>query len=269
MKGVILSICPTARLIDLTHAIQPQNVRQAAYVLLSAYSYMPPQTIFVAVIDPGVGTSRKPIAVQTNHGIFVGPDNGLFGYIVKHVEVRKVVALQNPKYMLPAVSATFHGRDIFSPMAAHLAQGVAIDQLGSALHRLEMLSLPRFEATSEAIHGEILYIDHFGNLITSIGRLTWNADDMLSLVPFFDPQLQTDIPLPKAIRPESCAVQLANRIIEPIYLTYSAVPKNEVLALINSAGQLEIAVNQGNAAQALNAHVGQPVTLHLNHEDYS
>ena len=113
MKGVILSICPHAQLIDLTHAIQPQNVPQAAHTLLNAVPYMPPHTIYDVVVDPGVGSARKPIAVKTNRGIFVGPDNGVFSYVLKHLEIETIVALQNPEYRLSAISATFHGARYF------------------------------------------------------------------------------------------------------------------------------------------------------------
>lgn len=261
MKGVMLSICPTARLIDLTHAIAPQNVRQAAYTLLSAFAYMPPHTIFVAVVDPGVGSARKPIAIETSHGVFIGPDNGLFSYLLKHIEVRQIVALQNPQFMLSEVSATFHGRDVFSPAAAHIANGVPLDQLGALLHKIEWLELPRFEITPQAIHGEVLAIDRFGNITTSIGRLHWGQDDLLRLIPLFGiPSTTEEVP---PIRPESCAVQIGTTRIEPLGLTYSAVPKGDMLALINSAGCLEVAINQGNAAQRLKTATGDPVTLFI------
>lgn len=257
MKGVILSICPHAQIIDLTHAIQPQNVRQAAYVLLSAYDYLPPGTIVVAVVDPGVGSARKSIAIKTDRGYFVGPDNGLFSYVFKHMTIQQVVALQTPKYRLDQVSQTFHGRDIFSPAAAHLAAGVPIEELGPSHAKLIELEMPRLEFNNNTIHGEILHIDHFGNLTTSIGRLQWSADDFLELVPFFDPLAEKIY-----IRPESCAVQIGDTIIEPLGLTFSSVREGEVLALINSAGHLEIAVNHGNAAHRLGVTIGAPVVLH-------
>ncbi|NDJ84989.1 MAG: SAM-dependent chlorinase/fluorinase [Chloroflexi bacterium] len=260
MKGVILSISPDTRLIDLTHEIQPQNVRQGAFALYSAYAYMPTKTVFLGVVDPGVGSARKPIAIETNHGVFVGPDNGLFTYVLKHVKVRRAVVLQNQKYLRRQISSTFHGRDIFSAAAAHIAAGVPVEALGPALSQPASLPAPRFEVRDKVIDGEILYIDHFGNLVTSIGALQWGADDMLLVTPFFDPH---SIPEMKSIRPEACAVQFYDRVIEPLCLHYAAVPPGELLTLINSAGQVEIAVNQGNAAQYLGAEVGDPVTLRI------
>lgn len=259
MKGVMLSICPTAQIIDLTHAIEPQNVRQGAYVLLNTLGYLPPQTIYVGVVDPGVGSSRESIAIKTNRAIFVGPDNGLFSYVLKHCEVQQVVALQNPAYRLPDVSSTFHGRDIFSPMAAHIANGVALDQLGPALSKVEWLPPPRLEITPQAIHGEVLDIDHFGNIATSIGRLTWANNDMLLLVPFFNPQPEPIL----SIHPERCTVQINGRTIDALGLTFTTVPRGELIALINSAGQLEIAVNHGNAARELAVQVGDPISLSI------
>ncbi len=175
MKGVMLSICPAARLIDLTHAVEPQNIRQAAYLLLTAYRYFPPQTVFLVVVDPGVGTARQPIAVETDHGFYVAPDNGVLSYVLSQVQIRQQVILQNPAYQLPAASQTFHGRDIFSPAAAHLANGVPITDLGPAVARIERLPDPLLKISAEQVCGEVLHIDHFGNVITSIGRLIWTG----------------------------------------------------------------------------------------------
>lgn len=260
MKGVMLSICPTAQLIDLTHAIEPQNVRQGAYVLLNTLGYMPPQTIYVAVVDPGVGSSRHPIAVKTNRAIFVGPDNGLLSYALKHCEIQEMVVLQNKHYLLSTISSTFHGRDIFSPAAAYIANGVPLDQLGPSLSKLEWLPPPRFEVTPQAVYGEVLDIDHFGNIATSIGRLTWGNNDMLVLVPFFDPQSEPIL----SIEPERCAVQINNHVIDILGLTFAAVSRGSLIALINSAGQLEVAINHGNAARELGVQVGDPVILSIN-----
>lgn len=259
MKGVIWSICPAARLIDITHTIQPQNVRQAAYALLGVYRYMPPQTIVVAIIDPGVGSSRKPIAVETHNGIFVGPDNGLFSYVLKQTEIRQIVALQNPQYMLSEISATFHGRDIFSPMAAHLAKGVPLEQLGPNLNKIEWLDEPYLQIQAHEIEGEVVSIDHFGNISTSIGRLLWGQDDLLYLDPLFgDKQATKNM---SGMRPEGCVIKVGSHEIETMGLTYATVNRGEVLALINSAGYLEIAVNQGNAGEQLQIGVGDKVKL--------
>jgi hypothetical protein len=261
MKGVILSICPNAQIIDLTHAIDPQNVQQAAFVLLNSYQYLPSGTIIIAVIDPGVGSSRKPIAVETNMGIFVGPDNGLFSYVFKQVEVRKIVALQNPKYLLNDVSSTFHGRDIFSPAGAHLARGVTIDELGPVMNKLVWLETPRFEVKADSIHGEVLYIDRFGNMVTSIGHLAWGENDTLLVNPIFDAVFDEGVGFPEAIHPESCQIQIGELELDSLCFSYSNAAKGNILALVNSARHLEIAVNQGNAAKRLGVEVGEPVVL--------
>ncbi|MCB9437973.1 MAG: SAM-dependent chlorinase/fluorinase [Anaerolineales bacterium] len=260
MKGVILSICPIARLIDVTHAITPQNVRQGAYVLLNTLGYMPPQTVYVGVVDPGVGSARQSVAIKTNRAVFVGPDNGLFSYALKHCEIQEMVILQNPQYLLATISSTFHGRDIFSPVAAHIACGVPLDQLGPSLTKLEALPPPRLEITPQAIYGEVLDIDHFGNVATSIGRLTWGNNDLLALVPFFDPQPEPTL----MIEPERCTVQINHRMIDIVGLTFASVPRGELIALINSADQLEIAINHGNAAHELGVQIGDPVILSIN-----
>lgn len=263
MKGVVLSICPTARLIDLTHHIRPQNVQQAAFVLLSAFEYMPTDTIYLVVVDPGVGSARRPIGVKTNRGTFIGPDNGIFTYVLDQLEVQQITTLQT--YNLPAISSTFHGRDVFSPAAAQLASGVAFETLGQPLSKLEKLPSPRFEIHEELIHGEVLYIDHFGNVVTSIGRLAWDVDDLLQLTPVF--QSEGDVEARTLhIRPETCTLVIGEHRISPIRLTYSGVESGKLLTLINSAGQLEIAVNQGHAAEMIGVQVGAPVTLHINDE---
>ena len=150
------------------------------------------------------------------------------------------------------------GRDIFSPAAAYLAKGVPIEALGAVVPKIEWLPTPRFEITETAIHGEIVYIDHFGNLVSSIGRLTWSDDDMLHLIPLFGNSENA-----RSLLPERCIVEIGGQSVGNIYITYANVPQGKVLALINSAGNLEVAVNHGSAAQKLNLPVGTPITLHL------
>ncbi|MBI5929177.1 MAG: SAM-dependent chlorinase/fluorinase [Chloroflexi bacterium] len=263
MKGVILSICPTAQIIDISHHIAAQDIRQGAYVLLTAYRYMPPGTIFVCVVDPGVGTSRRPVAVQTSQGIFIGPDNGLFSYVFGQVEIQQAVALQNRQYHLQGMSTTFHGRDIFSPVAAHMANGVPIDQIGPALTKsFEKLPPPLLQIESDHVRGEVLYIDHFGNVVTSIGRLVWGADDMLQLHPQFGGSTFSERATVAPFFAEATAVEIAGQTFAPLGLSYMGAQKGSILPLINSAGQLELAVNQGSAAQKLGVAIGDPVILH-------
>ncbi len=259
MKGVVLGICPTAHLVDLTHDIQPQNVRQAAYVLLTAYRFFPPDTVFLVVVDPGVGTARAPIAVETAFGRFVAPDNGVLSYVLQETPPRQIVTLTERRFHLPEVSQTFHGRDIFSPVAAHLAQGTPLTAFGPPHENLVTLPPPRLLGDASKIVGEVLHIDRFGNLITSIGRLTWENEERLR----FSPRFGAQINVPGALAAIACRVQLGGHYVGPIRRTYGAVAAGEVAALIGSAGQLEIGINQGNAADLLGAAIGDPVVLHL------
>ena len=257
MKGVLLSICPRARLVDLTHAIQPQNVRQAAYVLLTAFRHFPPHTVFLVVVDPGVGTHREASAVETESGTFVAPNNGVLSYVLPHTAVRHAVALDNPAYHLPGASQTFHGRDIFGPAAAHLANGVPITELGSTLPELVRLPDPALEIAPGHIRGEVLHIDHFGNVITSIGHLTWTAPGTLELNPQFGAYDGPPLNLDAA----HCRVMLAAQSLKTIRPTYGAVATGALTPLVGSSGQLEIGVNQGSAAQTLAVRLGDPVVL--------
>lgn len=257
MKGVALSICPTARLVDLTHTIHPQNVRQAAYVLMTSFRYFPPATIFLVVVDPGVGTAREPMAVATDYGIYVAPNNGVLSYVLPSVQVQHAVVLQNQDYALPGTSATFHGRDIFSPAAAHLARGVPIVEFGPPVPELVELPGPRLEIAPARIEGEVLHVDHFGNIITSIGHLEWTGPTTLQLAAQFGPDRDKSLSL-DATR---CQVMVGGRALNGIKRTYGAVPPGDLLALIGSAGQLEIGANQGNAAALLGVEPGEAVSL--------
>jgi S-adenosylmethionine hydrolase len=259
MKGVLLSICPAARLIDLSHAIEPQNVRQAAYVLLTALPHFPPNTVFLVVVDPGVGTAREPIAVQADHGTYVAPNNGVLSYALRRAQVQQTAILENLDYQLPSASKTFHGRDIFSPAAAHLANGVPITALGPALPELAWLDDPHLEVAPPRIHGEVLHIDHFGNVITSIGELIWTGSNTLQLVPQFGPYHP---PLPM-LDAQTCYITIGSQSIRAISPTYGSGPPGTLTALIGSSGQLEIGINQGNAARSLGVCIGDPVTLLL------
>jgi S-adenosylmethionine hydrolase len=261
MKGVMLSICPAARLIDLTHAIEPQNIREAAYALLTAFRYFPAHTVFLIVIDPGVGTAREPIAIATDHGLYVAPNNGVLSYVLPHVTVQHTAVLQNPDYRLPVVSQTFHGRDIFCPASAHLATGVPISAFGPPPSELVRLPDPRLDITPTLVHGEVLHIDHFGNIITSIGCLAWTGPDTLQLQPSFG--RDRDHPVPPVISARRCRVMVGTGAPLAIHRTYGDVPPGTPTALVGSSGQLEIGINQGCAAQVLAVSTGDAVTLFL------
>jgi S-adenosylmethionine hydrolase len=237
MKGAISTICPEAQIIDLTHAIPPQDVYAARFNLLNAVPYFPPATIHVVVVDPGVGTMRRGITVQTKRGILVGPDNGVLSGVFDGYDIEQSVALTNRDYWRVAnPSTTFHGRDIFAPVAAHLACGVPLARLGQAISpaALKRLELPPVVETGQRLQGTIQYIDHFGNCVTTmaasqVGDGAWQV-------------AWGGVRLPK-------------------HNTYGDVEVGQPLALIGSHGWVEIAVNQGSAQQQLSLQVGTKVTL--------
>lgn len=257
MKGVMLSIAPGIRLVDLSHEVPPQDVRRAAFMLYTAVSFFPPDTVHLAVVDPGVGTERRAIAVQVPQGFLVGPDNGLFTYVLAEAEEWRAVELRDPAYWLPQVSGTFHGRDIFAPVAAHLARGVPMEQLGPPVSDPVLLPLPRLEVREDRLEGEVLYIDRFGNVVTSIGRLRWAGNGLV-----LDAAFRRAAP---SLRPAAAGavVEIGRKAIQGVRRTYGEVPVGESLALVGSIGFLEIAVRQGDAAHTLGVRPGDPVTFHL------
>ncbi len=256
MKGVIRGICPEASVIDLTHAIAPQNIRQGAFALLSAYYYFPACTIFLVVVDPGVGSERRPVAVQAGSYIFVAPDNGVLGYTLAEIGAYQAVELNNPGYRKTVVSGTFHGRDIFAPAAAHLAGGVPLDNLGTILPTLSDFSPPQLALTADGVTGEVMHIDHFGNVITSIGMLDWVTERRLKLAARFGSSLpQTEFDGTKV------ELELNNQVFYGIRRTYSESLPGEALAIVGSSGFLEVAINQGHCAARLGTAIGDPVLL--------
>ena len=258
MKGVILSIAPQARLVDLTHAVPPQDVRDAAYELYAAVPFFPDGTIHLAVVDPGVGTERRAIAVHTPRAVFVGPDNGLFTYALAEAERWRAVELASRSYRLPQVSDTFHGRDVFAPAAAHLAAGATFEDLGPAVTDPVLLPQPRLQIDWERLAGEVLHVDRFGNLITSIGRLRWEGRQ-LTVIPAFRSQSA-----PKARFPAArVRVRVADQELKGVHRTYGVAPAGEAVALVGSAGFLEIAISQGSAAERLGLRSGAPVEILL------
>jgi S-adenosylmethionine hydrolase len=259
MKGVIARIAPEARTIDLTHLVPPGDILAGSLALLQAVPFYPPGTVHLVVVDPGVGSHRKPIAAAAGSALFVGPDNGVFTYVFDRLGFKKAVELANPAYRLPAVSNTFHGRDVFAPAAAHLAAGVALDALGPEVAEPERLPLPRFEERDPGvILGEVLPPDHFGNLPTSIGWLDWEA-----LAPW----------LPVGISPRRFPASQAHvslktagggqTALDGIYHTFSDVARDELVAIIGSERHLDIVVNRGSAQEKLGAQTGDEVVLHL------
>ncbi|MBD2109078.1 SAM-dependent chlorinase/fluorinase [Nodosilinea sp. FACHB-13] len=244
MKGVIATIAPTAQLIDLSHALPPQDLYTARFTLLSAYPYMPPGTIYLVVVDPGVGTQRQAVAVQTSQGIFVGPDNGVLSGVwqsdrSRNQGILNAVELTNVDYWRsPHPSTTFHGRDIFAPAAAHLANGVPLDNLGARIDPQFLINLPLQApiATAKGWTGAVQYIDHFGNAATTLLASTVTVSDW--------------------------SVTIGEQTL-PGSQTYGDVLPGQGLALVGSHGFVELAVNQGSAQQQFGLTVGDRVELTL------
>ncbi len=237
MKGVILSRCPEATLVDICHNIEPQAVRQAAYVLSTAVPYFPPGTTHLVVVDPGVGSARRPLVVRTGRATYVAPDNGVLSLVLGREAIQIAVHLTDPRYHLPEVSATFHGRDVFAPAAAHLAAGVDPAQMGERLSPSDLVTLPVALPQPQAGGawlGEVFHIDHFGNLVTSF-----------------------TIPDP----PPGLTVTVGGQRIESMSRTYSDVAPGQLVFYKGSSGHLEIALREGSAAAALSVSIGDPVQV--------
>lgn len=255
MKGVISGIAPHAQMIDLTHTVPPGDIAKAAFELYRAIPYFPSGTIFLAVVDPGVGTDRRAIAISWPEKICVGPDNGIFTYLLATGGEPTAVELSSSAYQLEQISNTFHGRDIFAPAAAHLARGVEIKELGPPVKDLFRLPLPRLELIEgPLVKGEILHTDRFGNLITSIGILRLEGDDVL-LEPWLPHCPPARLPV------TGLRLRLPNGAYLSISSTYADVSPGEAVAYIGSLGLLEIAVNQARAVDILPVTVGQEVVL--------
>lgn len=258
MKGVILSIAPNAQIVDITHAVQPQNVQQGAFLLMSAFRYFPPGTVFVVVVDPGVGSSRRAVAVQAGGYTFVAPDNGVLSYALAAFSEWQAYELTNPVYQLAKVSTSFHGRDIFAPAAAHIVVGTALPELGAEAHDLVTLKTPRLDVQTETVVGEVLHVDTYGNVVTSIGALNWDGSDMLELRPRFMDGSRT-----LSFKAGTASVVRGNAMIRGIHRSFSDVPRGALLAMVGSSGQLELAVNHGNAAEQLQLMLGDEIRLQI------
>ncbi len=238
MKGVILGISPPSRLVDISHLVPPQDVRAGAFLLASVFRSFPAGTIHLVVVDPGVGTDRLGLVIKTNEYFFVGPDNGLFSWVLREERGWEAYSLEHPGYRLSSVSSTFHGRDIFAPAAAHLAKGVPAEAMGPRCTP-HSGSWAEPIIRDEEVLGEIIHIDHFGNAVTNVSR------EMIE--PF--------APLP------CLRVRVGDLTIPRIVTTYGDQGKGETVALIGSTNHLEIAVNQGNAAKSLSLCRGVPVSI--------
>ncbi len=239
MKGVILSINPQATLVDLTHSIGPQNVRQGALVLEELARWFPPQTIHVAVVDPGVGSDRKIIYAQIGDQRFLAPDNGLLSRLAQRVPPSTIRTVTEAEFWLPAVSATFHGRDIFAPVAARLSLGLSPERLGPEQAKLITLDWPEVRVAEGKLEGRIESIDSFGNLISNIPA------EKLEGVP----------------RGETVTIECDEHQTQGIFSTYSDQPEMTLIALVGSSGKLELAIVGDSAAIMLGIRVGTPVNV--------
>ena len=250
LKGVLRTLAPQANLIDISHEVPRGNIQAGAFMLWQAAPYMPPNTIFLCVIDPGVGSARRGVAAEWPNQICVGPDNGLFSYLTARDGDPTAIELWDPQ-----VSSTFHGRDIFAPAAAHLATGSNLEDLGPPVELEIQLPSPRLETgDSGAIEGEVIHRDPFGNAITSIGVLHLEGGH-IRLDPWLNQEDESQVPA------RQLTAQLPNGDELPFVRTFSDVGEGEGLAYIGSSGLLEIGVNRGSAADALELETGQPIQL--------
>lgn len=227
MKGVILSINPEARIIDLTHQIKVGLVLNASNLIRETFPYFPRGTVHVGVVDPRVGSRRRLIGVEAGGHLFIGPDNGLLGPIVNDYKNARIVQLENKEYFLPHVTCTFHGREVFAPTAAHLSRGVPLEKMGPPINDPVYLPAPLPQRRGDAFYGQVMRVDNFGNIITNI-----NSKDLESFT-------GTDEPI----------IEVGEIRITGISRIYAEVEAGEILALINSSNLLELAVNLGRADQ--------------------
>jgi S-adenosylmethionine hydrolase len=244
MKGVILGINPHAQLVDLTHEVPPQQILRAALILRSAVPFFPAGTVHVVVVDPGVGSARRAIAIETEQGLLVGPDNGVLSLAAAVMGRRQVRVIERPGFLRQPVSQTFHGRDVFAPAGAHLSCGVAPDALGPSTDSIVELMLRAPQQTPSGVRGEVVHVDHFGNLLTNIDA------DALARFPA-----------------QRLSVSIDGKPVAGPVVAYAAVPDGAALAIVGSWGVLEIAVRNGNAAQTFAAGTGTPVTVVVESRD--
>jgi len=245
MKGVILSVCPLVSIVDITHRIDPQDIQQAAYLIPSYYRFFPEGTVHVVVVDPGVGSQRGILAVNHQRHFFIAPDNGVLTLLLNTEKSGKIVRVTNTDYFLEPVSSTFHGRDIFAKVGAHVGCGTKLDALGARINAGDIIRLPdlscRISETGELV-GRIVSIDRFGNLITNI--------DSISLETFCQADALNKL-----------QIQIGSFSISGVLNTYSDVAPEEPLAIIGSRGYLEIAVNAGSAENKFKVRKGETIRV--------
>jgi len=239
MKAVILGICPDVTLVDITHDIPPHDMMTAALELAASYKYFPSGTIFLVVVDPGVGSTRRGIAVDTGDYRFVAPDNGVLTASLRDTPPKRIVELTERRYARPTVSRTFEGRDRFAPAAAWLAKGVDLSTLGRSAGAIQQLPIPSPQIDRDILTGQVLLVDRFGNLVTNIDRK------------LFD----------KFTYGNGIEISAADHLVGRVVATYAEAAAGEVCALFGSSDHLEIAVNAGSASNQLSLTRGAPVTI--------
>ncbi len=250
MKGVIWGICPTAEIADLSHLISPQNIAEAGLILYRSATFYPKGTVHVVVVDPGVGTIRRALAARIGDWYYVGPDNGTVTMLIQRASQEgwptEYFELDNPKYWLPNVSHVFHGRDVFAPSAAHLASGVPLSSLGKRIEDPVLLELPQPRQDAVGWHGEVIHLDHFGNIASNI-----RAEHL-------GPALK---------HKDRVVVRLGKTEINGMVDTFGERPVGEVVALMGSTGNLIVSVVNGSAAARLGARIGDPIEARFSFED--
>ena len=239
MKGVILNINPQCTLVDITHEVKPHDIEEGAFILANTYSHFPKGTIHLSIVDPGVGGTRKPILLVTPKYDFVGPDNGLFTLVAQREKVNQVVVLTKKKYFLPKVSKTFHGRDLFAPVAAHLSLGIKPTALGYEINSLKKIGFQKPIVRGGKLLGEILHIDTFGNLVSNIDKEKFS----------------------RFIRGRPFVIRGGRKTIHGLKKGYWEGKKGELIALLGSSGLLEISVREGSAQKMLKVKRGDPITI--------
>jgi S-adenosylmethionine hydrolase len=239
VKGVVLSICPEAACVDITHEIPPHDVMAGALELAAAYKYFPRGTVFFVVVDPGVGSARRPIGAEAGGYWFVAPDNGVLALVFKETPPKRVVELTERRYTRPTVSRTFEGRDRFGPAAAWLAKGIELSAFGRTLNDWQTLNVPEPIVTDAQIIAEVQRVDRFGNLVTNLDRRTFD----------------------RFVNAERIEIVAGTATVEKVVLTYAAADPGTLCALFGSSEHLEIAVNGGSAAERLGLGRGARVTI--------
>jgi S-adenosylmethionine hydrolase len=245
MKGVILSIDPSAKIVDITHQIDPQDIIQAAYTIKASYHYFPQPCVHLIIVDPGVGTGRNILVFEKSGHDFVAPDNGVLSLVLQDEEQPTLLKVNNTNFFLESISRTFHGRDIFAPVGAHIANGVALKELGPRIHADDVVRLtdlaPQVSAQGDLL-GRVVGIDRFGNLITNIDSAALNAHC-------------------KNKDGKTARILIGDHVIVGISETYANGQANAPVALIGSRGYLEIAVNKGSAKEQLQVAKGSGVRV--------